>query len=156
MWGPRELAHTRAVLAWRKEVNGVHPEFALLGVPAFGKCHPGACMNRSHIIRMNTGCVYEDIVTAPVWDDETKAFLPHPAVHRSAQDLSRGAILRPGLFWFHNGALCNMAGRHLAPAARRHTRYDWTRKRVRHWHWSSSDFRTIFYRCRRGRRRCGE
>ena len=64
-------------------------------------------MNRSHIIRMNAGCVYEDIDTTHVWDDETKAFLPIPAVHRSAQYLSRGTILRPGLFWFRNDALCN-------------------------------------------------
>ena len=150
MRGPRGLARTRAVLTWRQEVDGINRVFALLGVKTFGKCHPGAYMNRFNIIRVDTGCVDENIATALVWDDETKAFSPHPTVDTSTQGVARGAILRPGLFWTRSGALCNrewyMAGRHLAHTARRHTRYDWTRKRVRQWYWSSSNFRTIFYR----------
>ena len=150
MRGPRGLARARAVLTWRQEVDGINPVFVLLGVKTFGKCHPGAYLNRVNIIRVDTGCVDENIATALVWDDETKAFSQHPTVDRSTQGVTRGAILRPGRFGTRSGALCNggwnMAGRHLAHTARRHTRYDWTRKRVRQWYWSSSNFRTIFYR----------
>ena len=135
MRGPRGLAHTRAVLTWRQEVDGINPEFALLGVPTFGECHPGACMNRFNIIKMNTGCVDEHIVAAPVWDDETKAFGPYPTVDRSTLKVARGAILRPVRFWARSGALGNrkwyMVGGHLVQTARRHARYDWARKRVR-------------------------
>ena len=150
MRGPRGLARARAVLTWRQEVDGINPVFVLPGIKTFGKCYPGAYLNRVNIIRVDTGCVDEYIATALIWDDETKAFGPYPTVDRSTQGVARGAILRPGHFWARIGALGNrewhMAGKHLAHTARRHARYDWTRKRVRQWYRSSSNFRTIFYR----------
>ena len=92
-------------------------------------------MNRSHIIRMNAGCVYEDIDTTHVWDDETKAFGPYPTVDSSTLEVARGAILGPGHFWTRSGALGTrkwcMVGKHLMQSARRYARYNWARKWVR-------------------------